>query len=641
MVFEFQKGGVNLRISKIYIKNFRGYKNETRTSINDLTAFVGQNDAGKSTILEALDIFFNDGKNIIKMDKSDVNIDSNSGETIIGVSFADYPEEIIVDTSVPTSLKEEYLLNQGQQLEIHKVYRNGALKETLLIADYPDDEICEDLHSKKKDELQSIVENMGLTVSDKRKSSILRKAIFNSVKNSSLTETSIRVDVEGTKQIWTSLKEYIPLYELFQSDRRNHDQDGEVQNPMKLLIKELMKDETISEPLQEVYEKIVIESKKLADKTIEKLSEMNPEIAKELQASFEEPAWEKVFKFSLETDQGIAVNKRGSGVRRLILLNFFRAEAERRRNERNVPNVIYAFEEPETSQHPNHQKMLIDAFKELVELDANQVILTTHSPSISKMLPIEALRLIDKDENENTIIRDSGEDMLRDIANNLGVLPDIGIDKIKQVELAICVEGKNDINFLKNINKTIVSLKEIIDLEDDRLIIIPMGGSTLQFWVNDNYLEKLNLSQLHIYDSDKGSKNAHKYKKYIDIINTRPKSKGFETSLREFENYITPEFILSKYPDCFNVEEIDWSVYDVPELIARLTHEDAAQSTTSWEEVEDKKKKDKKNKAKNRINNEYILEVTKENLVNSECYDEIEKWFKEAAVLLEEELITS
>lgn len=630
-----------MRISKIYIKNFRGYKEETRTYINDLTAFVGQNDAGKSTILEALDIFFNDGKNIIKMEKSDLNVDSDSGETIIGVSFTGYPKEIIVDTSVPTSLKEEYLLNQNQELEIHKVYRNGTLKETLLIADYPSDEICKNLHSKKKDELQSIVERMDLSVSDKRKSSLMRKAIFDSIQVPSLVQTPIMVDVEGTKQIWTSLKEYIPLYELFQSDRRNHDQDGEIQNPMKLLIKELMKDEAISEPLKEVYEKIVIESKKLADKTIEKLSEMNPEIARELQVNFDEPAWEKVFKFSLETDQGIAVNKRGSGVRRLILLNFFRAEAERRRNERNVPNVIYAFEEPETSQHPNHQKMLIDAFKELVDLDINQVILTTHSPSISKMLPIEALRLINKDKDGNTIIRDSGEDMLKDIANNLGVLPDIGIEKIKQVELAICVEGKNDINFLKNINKTIVSLKEIIDLEDDRLIIIPMGGSTLQFWVNDNYLEKLNLSQLHIYDSDRGSKNAHKYRKYIDIINTRPKSKGFETNLREFENYITPELLLSKHPGCVDMEEVDWSIFDVPELVAKLTHEEAAQSTRNWEDVEDKKKKDKKNNAKNRINNEYILEISKANLVNGECYDEIENWFKEAAVLLEEGLVNS
>jgi len=70
--------------------------------------------------------------------------------------------------------------------------------------------------------------------------------------------------------------------------------------------------------------------------------------------------------------------------------------------------------------------------------------------------------------------------------------------------------------------------------------------------VNDNYLEKLNLAQLHIYDSDIGSKQPHMYNKYIDIVNTRPKSKWFETQLREFENYLTPDFFLSKYPDSFD-----------------------------------------------------------------------------------------
>src|SRR5690606_1577082 len=153
------------------------------------------------------------------------------------------------------------------------------------------------------------------------------------------------------------------------------DQDGEIQNPMKLLIKESLQSQDISNKLEEVYEVIKERSELLAEQTLEKLSEMNSEIAKELKPTFDNPTWEKVFKFYLQSDEGVALNKRGSGVRRLILLNFFRAEAERRKKERNVPNIIYAFEEPETSQHPIHQKMLIDAFMELSEDDINQVLL--------------------------------------------------------------------------------------------------------------------------------------------------------------------------------------------------------------------------------------------------------------------------
>src|SRR5699024_864801 len=157
---------------------------------------------------------------------------------------------------------------------------------------------------------------------------------------------------------------------------------------MKALKAEILKEDDISKKLNEVFDEIAIKSKELSSQTLKKLEEMNTELAKELHTEFEAPAWQKAFKFSLETDNRIPANKRGSGVRRLILLNFFRAEAERRKNQRNVPNIIYAFEEPETSQHPEHQKLLIEAFKEIATADINQVILTTHSPSIARMLPI-------------------------------------------------------------------------------------------------------------------------------------------------------------------------------------------------------------------------------------------------------------
>ena len=56
------KGGTTVKLREIILKNFRGYYVETRITIDDLTALIGKNDVGKSTILEALDIFFNQSK---------------------------------------------------------------------------------------------------------------------------------------------------------------------------------------------------------------------------------------------------------------------------------------------------------------------------------------------------------------------------------------------------------------------------------------------------------------------------------------------------------------------------------------------------------------------------------------------------
>ncbi len=47
-----------MKVVSMLLAGFRGYKNLMKVSIGDFTAFVGKNDIGKSTILEALDIFF-------------------------------------------------------------------------------------------------------------------------------------------------------------------------------------------------------------------------------------------------------------------------------------------------------------------------------------------------------------------------------------------------------------------------------------------------------------------------------------------------------------------------------------------------------------------------------------------------------
>jgi ABC-type cobalamin/Fe3+-siderophores transport system ATPase subunit len=68
-----KKWKLKMKIKTVRIENFRAYKSETTFELNDLNVIVGKNDIGKSTVLEALDIFFNENKGIIKIDKDDVN----------------------------------------------------------------------------------------------------------------------------------------------------------------------------------------------------------------------------------------------------------------------------------------------------------------------------------------------------------------------------------------------------------------------------------------------------------------------------------------------------------------------------------------------------------------------------------------
>ena len=103
-----------MNIKRIRIKNFRSYKDEVEIEFSNLTAFVGKNDIGKSTILEALDIFFNEGKGVIKLDKDDINkqaFANEENEITISVCFEELPQKIIIDSTNETTLQAEYLLN--------------------------------------------------------------------------------------------------------------------------------------------------------------------------------------------------------------------------------------------------------------------------------------------------------------------------------------------------------------------------------------------------------------------------------------------------------------------------------------------------------------------------------------------------
>lgn len=213
-----------------------------------------------------------------------------------------------------------------------------------------------------------------------------------------MAETEIELDKIDIKNSWEQIKQHLPVYSLFQSDRKNSDGDSEIQNPMKLAVQEILKDQKLLDNLNEVACEVEEKLKQVASRTLDKLNEMNPEIADTLSPVIPSPdslKWIDVFKsVSITGDENIPINKRGSGVKRLVLLNFFRAEAERRSIQSDSADIIYAIEEPETSQHPEHQRKLIEAFIELSKSENTQVILTTHSPQIVKMLEFDHLKLI-------------------------------------------------------------------------------------------------------------------------------------------------------------------------------------------------------------------------------------------------------
>lgn len=400
-----------MKIKRLTIKNFRGYRGETSIEFENLTAFVGKNDIGKSSIMEALDVFFNDGKGVIKLDKDDVNVDAREvedREISIAICFCNLPERIIIDATNETVLAEEYLLNPEGQLEVIKKYPNAGSAKVFIRALHPTNPYCADLLQKKDSELRRIIESNQITCEDRTRNAVMRSSVWQHFGgNLQLDTVEIDVTKGDTKSIWDKLQKYLPLYSLFQSDRKNSDGDSEVQDPLKEAVKEILHDEELQQTLNAVAATVETKLREVSSRTLEKLREMSPDVASTLDPvipSATSLKWADVFKnVSITSDENIPINKRGSGSKRLILLNFFRAEVERRQREVNAPSVIYAIEEPETSQHSENQKKLIKALTALAESANTQVIITTHSATIVKELGFNNIRIVRMDQAQKVV----------------------------------------------------------------------------------------------------------------------------------------------------------------------------------------------------------------------------------------------
>jgi predicted ATP-dependent endonuclease of OLD family len=395
-----------MKLISIKLKNFRSYKEETTIDLDDLTVFVGKNDIGKSTVLEALDIFFNEGKGAIKLDKDDINkaaLIEGDNSIYITTIFTDLPAQIIIDTTNQTTFASEYLLNRNNHLEVTKKYPNAGTSKVFIKANHPTNPICSDLLLKKITDYRKIIKENNIVCENQTINATNRNAIWTHFSNDlQLQEIDIDTSKEDAKNIWEKIQTYLPQYSLFQSDRKNSDNDSEVQDPLKKAVQQILADQEITLMFEDIAQRVATRLTEVSELTLEKLREMNPEIANTLNPII--PAsntlkWSDVFKsVSICGDDNIPINKRGSGVKRLILLNFFRAEAERRLQSGNSQSIIYAIEEPETSQHSDHQKLLINSFIELSEANNTQVLLTTHSSTVVKGLDFNHLRLICKNE---------------------------------------------------------------------------------------------------------------------------------------------------------------------------------------------------------------------------------------------------
>lgn len=613
-----------MRLASVRIENFRCFEQPAMIEIDELTAIIGQNDAGKSSILDALNVFFNFRD--AKLEPTDRSVNGDPQQMTITCEFDQLPSTIVIDSTHSTTLEAEYLLNAKNRLEITKVYKTDIQKPresvTYLTAAHPTVAGARDLLNLKNQDLKKRADELGVLdlVENQSINADLRSAIRDSFDDLEISSAEITVaDLEkgDGKEIWQQLERRLPAYFLFRVDRPSTDQDSEAQDPLKAAVKSAL--DKVETELQAIATRVREETSEITAETLDKLRELDDSLANQLNPRFAEPTWHSAFKISVEDNDGIPINKRGSGVRRLILLSFLQAQAERSPNT-DGRNLIYAVEEPETSQHPNTQRQLYHALAELSQRSDTQLLITTHNPALGKLLPETSVRYVEIASNGGRVVHGPNEETYGLVAEALGVLSS------HSVELFIGVEGGNDISFLKRMSVVLreggLAVPDLEALENShKIVFIPFAGSNLGLWVTR--LKALDCPEIHIVDRDTAPPAPPAYAKEMAEIEERDNCSAFATSVREMENYLHSDAIEEALGIRVEVEDFA----DVPELVAEQLHI-KNKGLSPWSDLPMNKREKKVSKAKKRLNTEAAAKMTVARLEERDCHGDIRRWLQ-------------
>lgn len=489
-----------MKIREIKIENYRGIKNTQSIYLSNFTSIVGRNDSGKSIILNAVASFLN-----IK-DYPVTYYDFNELENPITIECSFEKENIaeLLETKIKTKIKkadglEEFLIDIliDNRLTIRKTINTPKKtfdREQILINDYDSDDFSL-LYGKSDEELNQILEKyeIEIPVEGKGRNSKIEKIKYIKKYCQDNDIPTINRFIDDEYKV-TSL---LPDVELFVSDygleadtKFKSNSVSEIQLYITEESKEEKKLALVQKEIESEMQKEASSVKSYMQDYVSSLNsvEIKPTIVwkdaiKSVDVSFQFDGDDKL----------IPMSHKGTGYRRLFMVARFRYLAEKKKGN----NIVYLIEEPETFLHPSAQEDLINAFNDLSE--DNQILISTHSPVFVGATDISSVVLCKKEEQSiyESTTEENKIDFINKIIQELGIKPSFNLRD--DFEKILFVEGKDDLEFYKKVTSELIEK----DLEK-KVLILPVGGSSVDSFVNISYFKNNGRDLFLILDSDKG-----------------------------------------------------------------------------------------------------------------------------------------
>ena len=498
-----------MKLKTLRVNGFRCLSNFEVTFEDGLTLIVGENDCGKTSLIDCLKIIMHN-----KSVESD-DFTHNQNTIVLQIEVEDF------------TYRKTYLLEGGQ------------VKEKPLTA------------MPSKDFRKSILDKINATGFD-----ISNDANATYIKDTArLFGISVRINSDVPK-LKTALVERLeaslnePEYEI--SDARfpefsNIQLEGRQFENVSAFFKEVF----LKEKQASIWQEKIDDVQTIEEFVNERISSYSSEITEEINSSgitdqiklyvkdltgiCIEPIYhhkdlniDAKVKF-LQDGTEISIEKKGDGTKRRITM----ALLEHKKNEALAEgsSTMYLLDEPDTHLHVKAQIELLHTLKSFAE-QGNQVILTTHSPFIINAVNPKHVRLIEASENGSKLkqLKNDAED-----ANS--ILKSLGIENtyLFFAKYIILVEGETEEAFINSY----YNAKYRRPISSELIKIINTDGIKNIFGFTTAILELHNPRNiLCVYDND-ASPDTEELLNRLDISDRH----RFVLGNKEFEDCFDSEII--------------------------------------------------------------------------------------------------
>jgi len=440
----FYLGLNKMKIESVSISNYKCHKELSNVNFHDITTFIGENDSGKTSIIDFLELMLS---NKIPQ-KVDFFHDSDD----------EYEHEIIGEITFNPNfeLQEpiQHLLNKNNRLKIKKILTSTNVESFVEIKKYDDDKL-NNFESMDAKSLPSLLAEYGIEAQsnqEKRKEKIRG---FLSASDVPFNYGFVLID-------WKDLALFLP--KIIRYDVNDY------KNPANIIFKTFrekfdnllyeydeingsrnLKNEELIRILDEAEGEINSEAQKLNDY----IKKYNPDID-DIYISPEFDFSNSLISTNIEiidktTQSSIPFENRGFGTQKRLFMGIFDWESSVIKKLGSSP-VIRCYDEPDTNLHIDAQRKMYKAIKKIVESDTNnQIVVCTHSLFMIDNMPIKTIKLLKRNGDSTTSIESlEGKDDVDTTQFMTSVCKEMGLSNshIFFEKAFILVEGPTEVNFL-------------------------------------------------------------------------------------------------------------------------------------------------------------------------------------------------